>query len=600
MAAPSDPGELLALGEQVLADFFLDFALCQVDSAIQFGEYFTIGLPGCFGALHAPLEEDRVAAFCYLKVMWNVLQGLEEISLKDDFYVDVICKMMWPQSVWVREILIGAAENNFTSLPTVALRECVDTSRAFRSTKIIEDAGNRLRSVERVHSANKLGRIARWFQLVHSPLLAESDRKQVQTTPTDRAQALACISKNIFMCEKGKFSLGEDAMQDFMDRKGRWHSPAPDMLYECIMLTTAARLAGERPEVLKTAWLARLCKRGTILVQKNIEGNFVKPGLVVHTSDWGVIVLPMVPKRVNTVKLWNFNDDPDSPIYEQILVTDLSWFVGYIQALPPAVGNERFVGGERPEGILLVDSAVGLDTLIKAAAREAFSELTVARMKDLAAFQEMDFGGRRRPTTAYEWARLLVSKALDVEYGNNEVLNPILEKRGMKTPQRFSTSLGSADTELTTGVLNEEDVGDLRHTVAEIKAKELQEKGKKKEAAKAKPKAAAKKAAKAAAGLAPARPRILSLLAGDEVDVVWARQFLPGPVVGCSLGKDSTFHYRFIGQYPNEFPPRMSTKAWNASISEWKACIYCLRWIWTCHTLATGEPCPFDFDAWSE
>ncbi len=149
-----------------------------------------------------------------------------------------------------------------------------------------------------------------------------------------------------------------------------------------------------------------------------------------YTSDWGVTVLPMVPSRVNAVKLWNFNDDPTSPIYEHILFTDLSWFVGYIQALPPAVGNERFVGGERPVGIFLVDSDAGIYTLIKAAAREAFSELTVARMKDLAAFQEIDFGVRRRPTTAYEWARLLVSKALDVEYGNNEVLNPILEKRG--------------------------------------------------------------------------------------------------------------------------------------------------------------------------
>jgi hypothetical protein len=46
----------------------------------------------------------------------------------------------------------------------------------------------------------------------------------------------------------------------------------------------------------------------------------------------------------------------------------------------------------------------------------------------------------------------------------------------MKPPQKFSTSLGSADTELTTGVLNEEDVGDLRQTVAEIKVKELAKK----------------------------------------------------------------------------------------------------------------------------
>ena len=54
------------MDEQVLADFFVDFALCQVGSAIQFGEYFTIGLPGCFGALHAPEKDDRVAVFKYL------------------------------------------------------------------------------------------------------------------------------------------------------------------------------------------------------------------------------------------------------------------------------------------------------------------------------------------------------------------------------------------------------------------------------------------------------------------------------------------------------------------------------------------------------
>ncbi len=42
----------------------------------------------------------------------------------------------------------------------------------------------------------------------------------------------------------------------------------------------------------------------------------MRPGLVVHTSDQGMIVLTMVPKRVHTLRRWNFNDDPNSPIYE--------------------------------------------------------------------------------------------------------------------------------------------------------------------------------------------------------------------------------------------------------------------------------------------
>ena len=109
----------------------------------------------------------------------------------------------------------------------------------------------------------------------------------------------------------------------------------------------------------------------------------------------------------------------------------------------------------------------------------------------------------------------------------------------MKIPQKLSTSLGTADTELATGVLNEEDVGDLRQTVAEIKVKELAKNTKIKEAAKAKPKPASKRAARAAAAPTLARPRVLSLIAGDEVDVVWARQLLPGHVVGCSLGNNS-------------------------------------------------------------
>jgi hypothetical protein len=265
---------------------------------------------------------------------------------------------------------------------------------------------------------------------------------------------------------------------------------------------------------------------------------------------------------------------------------------------PPGIGHEALesVARERPPGFLLMLEETGFETLLKSAARDGVPGLSLVRLKALLRMLPIDYGARRKPTSVYECARWVISHALGVAYTDEPTLGPILAKRGCKPPPRFAASLTAEDVVHTEGVLNSEDVSDIRKSAAEQQSR--QNKGAGKSDSKSSSSKAVSKSSSSGLASGPARPRLLALNGGEEVDLIWARQFLPPGVRGCTLSKDNSFHYRFIGSYPNAEPPRSSAKSWNAKITQWASCVYCLQWVWACHTRKEDVPCPYDFLSW--
>ena len=271
-----------------------------------------------------------------------------------------------------------------------------------------------------------------------------------------------------------------------------------------------------------------------------------------------------------------------------------------VKVMPPSVGGAIWADRKlnRPKGIIFAVGSHGVETLLKGACRQGLPLLTLTRMKDLIRLLGIDLRGRRRPTTVYECARTLIAFGLGVDYADQTTLKPILDKRGCKPPPRFAVTLTEADSDLTEGVLNTEDVGDIRKTLAEVASRASEARSGQKVAAPKAKAASTRSGGSAASSSAPARPRLLELLGGEEVDVAWARGLLPPGVTGCTLSKDSSFHYRFVGAYPRDTAPRIATEAWNSSVSEWQACVHCLAWIWKSHCEKTGAPCPYEFQHW--
>jgi hypothetical protein len=217
--------------------------------------------------------------------------------------------------VWVREVLLGAAENDFSGLPTCVAQEVLDVARGFPSTKIIEDSGNRLRSSERLHSASKLGRVARWHLLLHAGVIEGFDRKQIAITPQDKVRALSQLNKDIFEAKRGNFSLGEESLNKFMSGELEFRHPAPQNLHDSVMLTTSVRLLGGDVERLRKCWLGLLAHRGRVLVTRNADGK-TQASVVVMARDWGVLTVPVVAKRVGGVKFFRLEVDPERGAYE--------------------------------------------------------------------------------------------------------------------------------------------------------------------------------------------------------------------------------------------------------------------------------------------
>jgi hypothetical protein len=95
------------------------------------------------------------------------------------------------------EVLVGMAENNFLELNDVLDKEIIDYGRCPKTTVLIENLGNQARASERVHSASKLGRRARWHQAICGKLCEDYDIKQAVIEPADHIDAPA-VSKSTF------------------------------------------------------------------------------------------------------------------------------------------------------------------------------------------------------------------------------------------------------------------------------------------------------------------------------------------------------------------------------------------------------------------
>jgi hypothetical protein len=257
---------------------------------------------------------------------------------------------------------------------------------------------------------------------------------------------------------------------------------------------------------------------------------------------------------------------------------------------PSFAGADSSDSPIRPKGCLLLpDHPIAL---YKHAAKDAFRNLTLSRMKELLANLVVRFPPRRVPTCEYEVCRWLVAHALEVDVTDSAILDPILATRKMKMSARFGTAFTPENIDVADGVLDADDFKAARKHVASNR--KTDEKAKSGTAG-----GTAGGGGKHKYPSSPSGARLKAMQDGAEVPLKMARSFMPF-VKGCILDKDTTFHYRFKATYPNEPPmQRVKTSVWNEGVSEFAAFQVCVQWAWAQHcTKLPDEVCPFDFELW--
>ena len=97
-------------------------------------------------------------------------------------------------------------------------------------------------------------------------------------------------------------------------------------------------------------------------------------------------------------------------------------------------------------------------------------------------------------------------------------------------------------------------------------------------------------------GRQPQRPLLLPVIVRDDLTAAYGNRYVP-LIHGCRVIKDTSFHYRWQGEYPRPAPlTRYCGQGFNVS-SDRDALIFCLHQLWRWHFEATGQDCPYDFQA---
>lgn len=118
--------------------------------------------PYSFGSLNR--DELQAESSCLQKceTLWECLCGAEEVATEVPSVAGLLRQMCWLEQPWPREVLVALSEADWKSVPPVIASELLSAARSFKTSKPVEDTFNFLRANERVQSANKLGRTARY------------------------------------------------------------------------------------------------------------------------------------------------------------------------------------------------------------------------------------------------------------------------------------------------------------------------------------------------------------------------------------------------------------------------------------------------------
>lgn len=312
--------------------------------------------------------------------------------------------------------------------------------------------------------------------------------------------------------------------------------------------------------------------------------------MVIHPSMFGALLWPVRGTSVQVggeravmLSLVDPECDPrDHPLRQSLIYDHSQWQAAAVCPLPPA-DAARFAGHGAASAVRLFLKEKAAP-LLEFAARRAFANLSVPFLQRLWSLLSPPHEGAR-PATEQSLLSALLKHCLPGL--SPEELADILKMRKSSSKEPSSSVLMHLDRDLSArGFLDE----DVQEAVNKLKSAH----GSKSGQAHSGPTAGHSEAKLGeAASSSGSAGRVKVSLIGSKTPE-FAREYMP-KVKLAWVKKDCVRHRRWTAAYPVQQGQGSWSRSYGCHFTEGQALRYCLSMAWQAHTLATGEPCPFDF-----
>ena len=265
---------------------------CQhnIELELAFLRSYSHDVPNAFSGLLAEDEATQRGTADWLVRAFSAVSKMEEAAWDDRWYAERVLDLVWPKSVWCREMMISLLEmgEGATKLPEDTRTEVDHFSRGPRTTKTCEDCFNVLSKAQGRSGSGKFGHRLQWWTAMKSPLLKENDftplvPEQEDIETAAHASSLKLPDK-LFTTVGHVSSLDEAVEKTYMDGPRQWATSCPERYMRKADLLQALMTAGHG--ALKRAFLHKLVIPGTLLLKDNDRSQDVYWVLSVH--EWGI------------------------------------------------------------------------------------------------------------------------------------------------------------------------------------------------------------------------------------------------------------------------------------------------------------------------
>ena len=243
-----------------------------------------------FGQLHH-CDVVRATGRMKMKALWTRLVQMEAASLNNNSTRAAINNLEWPRSQWSRELLLGLAEADWSSMPADLLREVRESSFVVGTplpNELIhnfcraqtEGVRNGRQSAQQVYHAARNSGVLRDFECGPTAIEAEDEVR----APKEMSPDLFVANNN---CDE--FSLGGDVADAYLEG-----IDAPYMSIErhqFVPFATQAFLDVNDESEPHDTWLSLLCVDGRAVWRDSVAERsevFYVVGVTTH----GVIGIP--------------------------------------------------------------------------------------------------------------------------------------------------------------------------------------------------------------------------------------------------------------------------------------------------------------------
>lgn len=245
----------LSTDDTFLAERMWEFALNLVEHRALTMGLMERALPGKLVVLLHPDSEVVACALGDLKHLFHCLTIAEASMATTRWLRTFVKELVWPEMVWVRELLVALWEVDFARVPSDVRQEICKYTGGFMTTKSVEDSFNIIRSKESASKSGKLQSKSAWHLVQHAAVAADCDRKLVKITAvakqmvSDAGSATAALPRTMFEAHSVNFSLGAEEMRTLNFRTDWVSYGGPQ--YPLVALATEALAAADAdPSIL--------------------------------------------------------------------------------------------------------------------------------------------------------------------------------------------------------------------------------------------------------------------------------------------------------------------------------------------------------------